>query len=151
MTRTFLAFLVAPLWIPLLAAVSALLWPDTRNPLGLGGMELVWRVALVAAVVGYGACWSFGLGLFFFLRAQGWRSVGITALAWFVAGMVLRLAGFILGWVQFLSMHGTLRELSNALATRPLFFVWGGVLAMLVGLTVRAIAGPAPEDNEPDK
>ncbi|OYX82455.1 MAG: hypothetical protein B7Y75_06335, partial [Azorhizobium sp. 35-67-5] len=91
MKRTLLAFLIAPLWVPLVAGVDAALTGTRLQQMAkLTSLEWVGIVVLFHLVIGYLAAWTVGVGLHLLLRK--WR---ITALwqhvaAWFAAGLMLR-------------------------------------------------------------
>lgn len=143
MKRTLLAFLIAPLWTPVIAGIDAAL-SDTRpqQVVKLAHTEWVAIVVVGHLVIGCLAAWTVGVGLHLLLRK--WR---VTALwqhvaAWFAAGLMLRALLIFAAWFTTGGVGMGLREVAEKAVTHPLFLLAGGVVGALMGATIWLIRRP---------
>ncbi|MGU3496485.1 hypothetical protein ACLBXM_20800 [Xanthobacteraceae bacterium A53D] len=137
MSRTLTAFLIAPLWIPLLLAVGAAIDPPRTPGLVMSAGEAAWRAGVVGAVGAYAVSWTIGVALHFMLKALEWRAPLVHALVWFLTGMLLRACGLAGAWMVSFGAGFAFNQLTSALVGRPGFFIAGGLMFALVGLTLR--------------
>jgi hypothetical protein len=135
--RTFLAFLVAPLWV--VAAVGLLaVVITTPHP-----WQDPWMYSIVAtgAIYGYGGTVIIGVPAFYILRARGYTALRVALATGFAAG--------VLTWLGFLAaisvlLHAAVDHLLVGFATSPrsLAFWVAGLLGAVVGATIWLIARP---------
>lgn len=137
MRRTVLAFLIAPLWVP----VSA--WPYAARMFPYPEQQH-WIVVttIVATVFAYGGTVAFGVPAFLLLRARKHTSFWIAPVLGFVAGVAT--------WLVFLALFGlslghswsyVLRELVND-AAKLGNYLPAGPLGSAIGATLWLVARP---------
>jgi hypothetical protein len=138
MRRTIAAFLVAPLWVPATAGISAFwMFPQPE--------QSIWRLAtaVISGLFGYAGTLGFGIPLFIVLRSRRLVSVWIAIAAGFIAGGI--------AWVIFLLLFAL--SLGNSIGfaisevLRPdqwsyLSMLAPAILGALVGATLWLIARP---------
>lgn len=138
MNRSTTAFLVAPLWVPLIAVPYAwfVMFPYPE--------QHMWVVVagVVSALFAYVGVFLFGMPLFFFLRARNWTSLWIAGLAGLTIGTVMWLA-FMVDFVFFLGegFRGV-GEIAKDWRSQVTFVWVPSSLGALVGITLWAIARP---------
>jgi hypothetical protein len=136
MSRTKLAFLIAPLWVPLATALVSrmLVWPDPSQT------HWVVIATTVGGAFAYAGCFVVGLPLFRLLTTRGLVSMWIAPTVGFAIGAVT--------WLAFIScltifLGGGPFGAFGALAPQQLpFLAWPGGLGALVGMTVWLITRP---------
>jgi hypothetical protein len=139
--RSALAFLVAPLCVPLLVTPYAFLvfpYPD-KSP---------WIVIIVASGVlfGYGGTFLFGIPMFWFLQARKLTSIWAAAATGFLIGAITSL-GLVAAFTLVFAKRGfrDLGEEINRVLSTPsdlVFLLCSGLLGIMVGITFWAIARP---------
>src|SRR6476620_2710474 len=81
--RTVLAFLVAPLWVPIATAIYAVrIVPYAEQRHG------IYMTTLIGALFGYGAVWAIGFPAFRILRARGFSSYWAAIIIGFVVALL---------------------------------------------------------------
>lgn len=142
MRRTIIAFLVAPLWVPLVFGLYA---GFTSPPKFFGEPDkAMWIIRSIAAgfIAGYLATFVLGFPIHLLLRAVharfwpyalAWLGTGI--LFWFLATLASGLA--VTGEISFV-----MRELIETVWFRPHIPLAAGALGLLVGASLWRIARP---------
>ena len=143
MKRTLRAFLIAPLWTPLVAVVATAVGGNRpQQMVSLTETEWLLIVGGGHLVIGYLAAWTVGLGLHALLRR--WRVTRLWAhvAIWFCVGLMLR--ALLLGatWIPTGGLAMGARETADAAMTRPLFLLAGGLVAGLMGATLWLMLRP---------
>jgi hypothetical protein len=138
-SRTALAFLVAPLWVP---AVSTLLAVGTFPYAGQLGIPII---AIIAAIFAYAGTAMLGWPTFLILRARGHTAFWFAPALGFVVGAItwtifMILLGLFLGNSWSFVTH----DIVNNPAQR-LIFPSTGALGATVGATLWLIARPDQE------
>lgn len=141
MSRTALAFLIAPWWVPAVAvpfAARAFPYPEQR----------LWIVitVIIAAVFGYGGVAAFGTPAFLLLRASKRTAFWIAPVLGFAVGVAT--------WLVFIVLFGLLLGNSWSFVSRDLSrnsaHLWAplptGALGAAVGTTLWLIARPDRRD-----
>jgi hypothetical protein len=137
MSRQTLAFIVAPLWVPVLVALYAFyysLFPD------FGRTVFVAIPVGVSAAISYGSTLILGRPAFAFLRAHKMTSVWMAVATGFAVGSMTPIA--------FLTLIGAMPVLAFFLANGAsqsgvsLLLVASAAMGALVGLTFWLIARP---------
>ncbi len=137
MSRTTLAFLVAPLWAPAAAvpfAARAFPYPEQRH----------WIVitVIIAAIFAYGGVAALGIPAFRLLRASKHTAFWIAPILGFAVGVATWLVFIVLFG---LSLGNSWTFVSNDLVTNSAHF-WAflptGALGAAVGATLWLIARP---------
>jgi hypothetical protein len=136
MSRTRIAFLVAPLWVPLAAALvfRLIVWRDPA--------QAHWVVigTALSALFAYGGSYLLGLPLFRWLLSRGLVSMWIASTVGFVIGAVTWLV-FMACFTTFLGQGPV--GAASAIAPQQLSFLFiPGGLGALVGMTLWLIARP---------
>ena len=136
MSRTALAYLVAPLWVPAATAIYALhMFPYPEQH------HWIYVTIIIGAVFGYAGTLALGMPAFFVLRARShtalWTAVvlgfGIGGLTWLVFTVL-----FVLSLGN--SFTFILHEAANPTSWLPLLPT--GVLGSIVGATWWLVARP---------
>lgn len=121
--RHLLAFLVAPLWVPLIVELYAVGVPGPGPPQA----SLVVFMAVIAAFFAYAGAIIIGIPAYLILRWRNWTALWMAAAVGFVAGIVMwAVFGFVFvailgGWrkaaasVLDLSLNDQLFSLAFAL------------------------------------
>ena len=142
MRRSVAAFLLAPLWIPLLFGLYACFaWTPSPFLGQLDRTTLAYLAAGVGAAFGYG---SVPLGVLAdrLLRLGGKTSRLAYALA-FSASAVIAWCVILLGMFSWqLGLGSASRELADTLIHRPQVSVVAGALGALVGTTFWSVVRP---------
>jgi hypothetical protein len=142
MSRSAIAFLVAPLWVPLLVTPYCYLfvfpYAEQRHWVVIG--------AVVSAIFSYGGTLSIGIPTFSVLRAYKMTTIWMAIAVGFVIGAA--------SWIAFLALFmiflhaGSVRGLGagihEALADpkRLMLVLWLGAMGSVVGSTLWLIARP---------
>lgn len=138
MLRTFAAFLIAPLWVPLLLYPYALfvMLPYAGQQRGI--------VVIVGLIFSYGGVLLFGLPAFLYLRSRNLTAPWIAVALGFAVGPIV--------WLMFLFLFGLALGLGVRLSLDTLLSEWTlqkvmmlgvpGLLGALIGITLWAIARP---------
>jgi hypothetical protein len=140
MSRTRLAFVIAPLWVPLVVPVitEAFLY---RSPAGLMA-DLIPRV-ITSVIFGYGGTLVLGVPLFRFLRSRQITGFWAAPVFGFIVAMITW--GIPLGLLHLSAPKNAIGPSFMELATDAGFlaviFV-PGVVGMMVGVTLWLIARP---------
>src|ERR1044071_600860 len=94
--RHTMAFLFAPLWVPLVLVLYAAGAPGPGSP------NAVWLVLLAAigALFFYAGMLVIGIPAYLILRWRDWTALWVTAAAGFVGGIVV----WIVFWVVFFAV-----------------------------------------------
>jgi hypothetical protein len=136
MSRTKIAFIVAPLWVPLAAALvfRLVVWRDPA--------QAHWVVigTVISAIFAYGGSCLLGLPLFRWLSSKGLVSMWIAPAVGFVIGAVTWLA-FMTCFTIFLG-EGPVGAASSLAPQQLSFLFLPGGLGALVGMTLWLIARP---------
>ncbi len=143
MNRTVRAFLIAPLWVPLIAGLEAAV-SGTRPQEVVTFAPMEWIAIVVAGhlVIGCLAAWTLGVAIHLLLRAKRITGLAAHVGAWATAGLALRCLLLFAAWVPTGGIAMGLRELGEKAATHPLFLLAGGLAGGLMGATVWLIARP---------
>jgi len=136
MSRTFVAFLVAPLWVPVATApFAAQMFPYPAQS------HWIYITTVIAIVFAYGGALAFGVPTFLILRTRNCGSFwiaavlgfGISSLTWMIFAILFGLSlgnGLTFVW----------RQATNFASWWPLPPI--GALGSLVGATFWMIARP---------
>jgi hypothetical protein len=138
-SRTVLAFLVAPLWVPAattLLAIGTFPYAEQRG---------IYIITIIAAIFAYGATAMLGLPAFLILRARGHTAFWFASALGFGVGVItwaifMILLGLSLGNSWTFVTH----DIVNNPAQR-LIFPLTGALGAAVGATLWLIARPDRE------
>jgi hypothetical protein len=137
-SRSVAAFLIAPLWVPLIVVPYTLfvIFPYPAQHLWVA------VAGLLSTVFTYLGVGLIGLPVFRFLRSRNWTVIWIASVAGFVIGSAMWLVFtviFILSLGEsFSGVASATQDWRNQAA-----FLWlPGALGTLVGLTLWAIARP---------
>jgi len=140
-SRSTLAFLVAPFWVSLLITPYAYLmfpYPDQNHWVVVG--------VVLGVLFGYGGKFLFGILMLWFLQALRVTTVWVAATAGFLIGAITSL-GFVIAFILFFT-KGDFRALAmeiNLGLSDPrdlVFLLWSGSLGIIVGITFWIIARP---------
>jgi hypothetical protein len=142
MSRSALAFLVAPLWVPLLVTPYFYLFVFPHAE------QKHWVVigAVLSIIFSYGGALLVGVPTFFVLRAYKMTTIWIAIAVGFLIGAATWLAFLALFMISL--QEGSARGLSagmhEALADpkRLMFILWPGAIGSIVGATLWLIARP---------
>jgi hypothetical protein len=142
MSRSVIAFLVAPLWVPLLVTPYCYLFVFPHAEQGR------WVVisAILSAIFSYGGTVLLGVPIFSILRARNLTASWIAIAIGFVIGAVvfevfLVLLGLSLYGGNFkLAMKTFYETILDPI--KLMFLVWPGSLGGIVGITLWLIARP---------
>jgi len=139
MNRTALAFVIAPLWVPLLLGAGA--WFVEVNG------QIVAFVVAVSALVSYGGTYLLGAPAFMFLRSRSCTAPWIAVVLGFAVGaLAYQVFQFLFSLSLGNSVQLTLATFQKMFAEwspASLLAVGGpGLLGALVGITLWVIARP---------
>jgi hypothetical protein len=139
MSRSALAFVVAPLWVPLFVI------PYSCLSLFSGPGQGPWIIiaAFLSIIFAYGGTLVFGLPAFLILRSRNLTALWIAAVLGFVIGAttwVLFMAFFAL-WLGG-DAQAARRAAQGTFMDQPMSLVWTGLLGVVVGTTLWLIARP---------
>jgi len=135
MSRPVLAFLIAPLWVPLLFA--PLMAASINGSWGFSTLLLT----LVSALFAYVATLVFAVPAYFLLRSFDPISVWLALSIGFIAGL---LTGIIFAYGFARSLGNPAPNLLAGLDMGALILMAPGAVGALVGITLWAIARPRP-------
>ena len=141
MSRTVLAFLIAPLWVPAAAvpfAVRAFPYPEQRH--------WIYITVFIAAIFAYGGVAALGMPAFRLLRARKHTAFWIAPILGFAVGVVAWLVFIVLFG---LSLGNSWAFVSHDLASNSAHlsaFLPTGALGAAVGATLWLIARPDRHD-----
>jgi hypothetical protein len=146
MSRTALAFLIAPLWVPAITAPYAVhMFPYPEQG------HWIYITTIVGAVFAYGGALTLGLPAFLILRARKFTAFWIAPVVGFAIGVVTCIVCLVLFG---LSLGGGLTFVSHDLATN--FTKWWSVFCRRArweqpsgrrfGCLLGQTAGVQPED-----
>ena len=146
MTRLFLALVIAPLWVPLLAGLAA----DWLLSSLLGGPDrahFVSRLVILCAAFSWGGTLVLWLPAMRFLGARGFASAWTAMAVGFVAALpTFAVAFFVFDWVMGGSLARTIEWLARdfwidaGVYARYAFVM--AVLGAIVGITAWLIGRP---------
>jgi hypothetical protein len=143
MNRTQIAFLVAPLWVPL---VMLLLAKFDLFPYDHQGVWIAITIVL-AAFFGYAGTFIFGVPAFMFFRSRGFTSCWLAGILGFCIGAIV-MSAFVFFFA--LALQSSVEEAANTALS--IFDPWksnqlfsallAGSIGSLVGITLWFIARP---------
>ncbi len=137
--RTVLAFLVAPLWVPIATAMYVYAVGMFPNP---EQRPWIYITTLIGALFGYGGVWAIGLPAFRILRAKGLSSGWIAIVMGFVVAV---LTWHIFELLFALSLGNSLNFVWHNWTTSAVqwaLILGIGALGVVVGGTLWLIARP---------
>ncbi len=138
MSRSTAAFLIAPLWVPLIVVPYALfvIFPHPAQHLWVA------VAGLLSTVFTYLGVGVIGLPVFRFLRSRNWTAIWIAGVAGFVIGAAMWLV-FLVFFILFLGEgFGGVASAAQDWRNHAAFLWLPGALGTLVGLTLWVIARP---------
>lgn len=143
MKRSILAFLVAPLWVPVWAGVFGQFAFKPEPGIFGPGQEPDWFLASLVAglAIGYGATWFLGIPAHLTLGMRRWTAWSVYLSVGAGLGILTRLLGRL---AYGLSRGDPAHAATYAVAmfADPAVILAPMILGMLVALTVWAIARP---------
>jgi hypothetical protein len=135
MSRTFTAFLVAPLWVP--AAMVPLAAQMFPHP---GQRHWIYITVIIAAIFAYGGTMVLGVPAFLMLRARRYTSFRTAAALGFAIGGLTGAAFLVL---FALSLGNSVAFIRHQAVNMTWWLLPGcGVLGLIVGGTLWLIARP---------
>lgn len=142
MSRTALAFLIAPLWVPAAAVPFAgHMFPYSEQ------RHWIYITVIIAAIFGFGGVAALGMPAFRLLRARKHTAFWIAPVLGFAVGVVT--------WLVFIVLFGLSLGNSGSFISRDLVsnsaHLWAvlltGALGTAVGTTLWLIARPDRHDQ----
>ncbi len=138
MSRTELAFVVAPLWVPVALMIE---WSLLATPLDLLNFWAVFA-GFASLAIGYAGTFLFGVPAFLFLRSRNWTAPWIGAVLGFAIAVITL---FLFNVLFALALGYSVDDL--LLGALSSFSDWGawitaGPIGSLVGVTLWLIARP---------
>jgi hypothetical protein len=138
MSRHRLAFVVAPLWVPVLVGLYCFFLIFTRP----GQEELIVIAMTIGAILSYGGTLAFGRPAFAFMRTHRMTSIWMAMATGFAIGALTSFF-FLVAIAAMLQGLAALLFSDEALhAALSLFNVASGIMGTLVGITLWLIARP---------
>ncbi|MCF1462574.1 hypothetical protein FS827_14775 [Agrobacterium vitis] len=146
--RTWIALIVAPLWLPICVVGTIVLMASSDPILStMSRTEAVTLSLAVSAPAAYLIMLIVGVPIGLALNARKLRRVTPYIVSGFCSGVMLRCIGIAIVWFSFayrnkLESSIVGRELSDAFLHEPMRLLAPGLIGLLVGATYWLIARP---------
>ena len=145
MKRLLTGLFLAPLWLPIAAAIYAALFWSPPNFIGDFDRESwIEMAALTGALLGFFAIFAVGLPVHIILRRRNYRSLGAYVTTWFALAITVWLVGFIASFARD-GLIFSLSYLAETIVHRPYVPISFGIVWAVVGATFWVIVRPDRE------